>query len=129
MYCYHCKKHMNEKPWIIYGTEEGQPINLCGYLCSKRCPDITYYNNTHILNPEDFDDYRLFPIIPKKEVLKLLNLEEISKLNESQKDDYDNHLQRMFTKDENNENLYEEHMKIEMSYQEENVSSEEEEEC
>jgi hypothetical protein len=81
------------------------------------------------MNSEDFDEYRLFPIIPKKEVLKLLNLEEISKMNDSQKDEYDNHLQRMFAKDENNENLYEEHMEIEMSYQEETVSSEEEEEC
>jgi hypothetical protein len=129
MNCYHCNNCISDKPWIIYGNEDASVKNICGYLCSKRCPDITHYNNTHIMNSEDFDEYRLFPIIPKKEVLKLLNLEEISKMNDSQKDEYDNHLQRMFAKDENNENLYEEHMEIEMSYQEETVSSEEEEEC
>jgi len=118
MKCYNCKKTLEEKPWIIYGNEDESIKNICGYLCSRRCPDITSYNRSHILNPEDFDEYRLSPILPQKEDLKLLTLAEISRMNNVVRGEYEVHLERMFAIDEDNIKKYEDHMEIEHSYKE-----------
>jgi len=122
MRCYGCNKTICDKPWIIYENEDGSVKNICGYLCSKNCPDITHYNYKHIKNPEDFT-LNLIPIIPKIEELKLLSIDEISEMNNSKKTQYNNHLERMFEKDEGNIKLYEEHMVIEKSYQEQGYIS------
>lgn len=123
MNCYHCKRVMNEKPWIIYSNEDGSVKNICGYICSRRCPDISSYNHKHIVNTEDFN-FNLIPIIPKKEELKLVSYDELSSMNQSQRKHYDNHLSRMFEKDENNIKLYEDHMEIEASYKEQEYTPE-----
>ena len=123
MNCYHCKRVMNEKPWIIYGNEDGSVKNICGYICSRRCPDISSYNHKHIVNTEDFN-FNLIPIIPKKEELKLVSYDELSSMNQSQRKHYDNHLRRMFEKDENNMKIYEQHMEIELSYKEQEYTTE-----
>ena len=99
MNCYHCNKCINGKPWIIYENEDETVKNLCGYLCSKRCPSITSYNHKHIVNKEDFT-FDLIPIIPRKEELKLFSLDEISKMNNSERCKYEEHLERMFEKDD-----------------------------
>jgi len=78
------------------------------------------------VNKEDFT-FDLIPIIPRKEKLKLFSIDEISRMNYSQRSKYEDHLQRMFEKDEENIKLYEDHMEIEASYKEqENVSTSEE---
>ena len=123
MNCYHCKRVMNEKPWIIYGNEDGSVKNICGYICSRRCPDISSYNHKHIVNTEDFN-FNLIPIIPKKEELKLVSYDELSSMNQSHRKHYDNHLRRMFEKDENNMKIYEQHMEIELSYKEQEYTTE-----
>lgn len=126
MNCYHCKKIMNEKPWVIYSNEDGSVKNICGYICYRRCPNISSYNHKHIVNTEDFN-FSLIPIIPKKEELKLISYEELSSMNQSKRQQYENHLSRMFEKDENNVKIYEQHMEIEFSYkeQENDTTSEE----
>ena len=126
MSCFHCKNNINGKPWIIYENGDGTIKNICSYICSRRCPDITSYNHKHIVNKEDFN-FDLIPIIPRKEKLKLFSIDEISRMNYSQRSKYEDHLQRMFEKDEENIKLYEDHMEIEASYKEqENVSTSEE---
>lgn len=126
MSCFHCKNNINGKPWIIYENGDGTIKNICSYICSRRCPDITSYNHKHIVNKEDFT-FDLIPIIPRKEKLKLFSIDEISRMNYSQRSKYEDHLQRMFEKDEENIKLYEDHMEIEASYKEqENVSTSEE---
>jgi len=78
------------------------------------------------VNKEDFT-FDLIPIIPRKEELKLFSIDEISRMNNSQRSKYEDHLQRMFEKDEENIKLYEDHMEIEASYKEqENASTSEE---
>ena len=126
MSCHHCKNTINKKPWIIYENDDGSVKNICGYLCSKRCSNITSYNYKHILNKEDFT-FNLIPIIPRKEELKLLSIDEISRMNHSKRSKYDEHLERMFEKDEENIKVYEEHMEIEASYKEQEtiITSEE----
>lgn len=114
---------MNENPWIIYSNEDGSVKNICGYICSRRCPDISSYNHKHIVNTEDFN-FNLIPIIPKKEELKLVSYDELSSMNQSQRKHYDNHLSRMFEKDENNVKIYEKHMEIELSYKEQEYTPE-----
>lgn len=123
MYCFHCNKSISGKPWIIYENEDKTVKNLCGYICSKKCPDITSYNHKHIVNKEDFN-FDLIPIIPRKEELKLLSLDEISAMNNSQRSKYDEHLKKMFESDEKNIKLYEDHMEIEASYKEQEYSTE-----
>lgn len=127
MACFHCNNCINGKPWIIYGNEDGSVKNICGFLCSKRCPDITHYNYKHIQNKEDFT-FNLIPIIPKKEELKLLSIDEICRMNNSQRTQYENHLDKMFEIDEENIKLYEEHMEIEKSYKEQELLSSSDEE-
>mgnify|MGYP003388583445 FL=1 len=128
MNCCECNKVSTDKPWIIYKNEDGTLKNLCSYLCNRRCEGISQYNRKNIKNPEDFDEYRLFPILPKKEELKLLTLGEINRMNESQKEKYEAHLLRMFILNEENERLYAEHMEIENSYNEGILSTDEEDE-
>ena len=123
MNCCECGKGITDKPWIIYKNDDGTLKNLCSYLCNRRCEGISQYNRKNIKNPEDFDEYRLFPILPKKEVMKLLPLGEIYRMNEAQKEKYENHLQEMFDQNEENERLYSEHMEIEMSYYNEELVS------
>ena len=76
-----------------------------------------------IVNKEDFN-FDLIPIVPKKEELKLLSLDEILAMNNSQRSNYDEHLKRMFESDEKNIKLYEDHMEIEASYKEQEYSTE-----
>lgn len=127
MFCYHCNNTINGKPWVIYENEDESVKNVCGYLCSRRCNDITSYNHKHIVNKEDFT-FNLIPIIPKKEELKLFSIDEISRMNHSKRSKYEDHLQRMFEKDEINIKLYEDHMEIEASYKEQELQSSSDEE-
>lgn len=126
MSCFHCNNTINGKPWIIYENEDGTVKNICSYICSRRCPTITSYNHKHIVNKEDFT-FSLVPIIPRKEELKLFSIDEISKMNQSQRSKYEDHLQRMFEKDEENIQIYEDHMEIEASYKEQEIVSTSEE--
>ena len=127
MSCFHCNNTINGKPWIIYENEDGTVKNICSYICSRRCPTITSYNHKHIVNKEDFT-FDLIPIIPRKEELKLFSIDEISRMNNSQRSKYEDHLERMFEIDEENIKLYEDHMEIEASYKEqENATTSEEE--
>ena len=116
MKCGHCTHIIKSKPWVIYKNEDETVTNLCSYLCSRHYPNVTTYNYKNVMNPEDFDEYRLSPIIHRQEDMKLLTLGEVSKLNDSQRDEYQNHLERMFSVNEVNEKLYNEHIEIEMSY-------------
>jgi hypothetical protein len=126
MNCYHCNNTINGKPWIIYGNEDGSVKNICGYICSKRSSNITSYNHKHIVNKEDFT-IELIPIIPRKEELKLFSIDEVSRMNNSDKSKYEQHLSRMFEKNEENIKVYEDHMEIEASYKEqENATTSEE---
>ena len=117
MDCSQCSKRMDCKPWVIYKNEDNTQTRLCSYLCSRRYSGVSSYNYRNVMNPEDFDDYRLAPIIHTREEMKLLTLGEVSKLNDSQRGEYENHLERMFAVNDENERLYQEHLEIEMSYQ------------
>ena len=55
-YCFHCKKELHEKPWIIVDyPEDNYTVYGCGYLCSTNLKfhlGTGYWKN--VINKEDF---------------------------------------------------------------------------
>ena len=94
MNCYHCKKSITKKPWNhltnVYDNDIIEDKYICSYVCYKRLSENNKLPRDlwqHIVNKEDYEGL-INPVLPRAKEFQYLTYEEISEMNEAEKENY-----------------------------------------
>ena len=96
MQCYHCLEEIVNKPWnhLTNIVDKDKEINedkyICSYVCYKRLSENNKLPKNlwhHIVNKNDYID-NINPVLPKEKDFQYLTHEEISEMNDKEKEIY-----------------------------------------